>query len=137
MRINLSKFVAVAVLLVGPCWGCGSSGGIAGRGHWSHGFGLDDVLLARNALESCATVRVRPVLIGDVEEADPLVERVADDLGESLHAQAGLVAGLSRAHAAGPHPHERDLDAGLAQGDLLGRALGKAVLGAAHARRGS
>jgi len=27
MRINLSKFVALAVLLVGPCWGCGSSGG--------------------------------------------------------------------------------------------------------------
>ena len=77
-----------------------------------------------------------PVLIGDVEEADPLVERVADDLGESLHAQAGLVAGLSRAHAAGPHPHERDLDAELAQGDLLGRALGKAVLGAARARHG-
>ena len=59
-----------------------------------------------------------------VEEADPLVERVADDLGESPHAQAGLVAGLSRAHGAGSHPHERDLDAGLAQGDLLGRALG-------------
>ena len=98
------------------------------------GLGLDDVLLARNALESFAKVRVRPVLIGDVEEADPLVERVADDLGESRHAQAGLVAGLSRAHAAGSHPHERDLDAGLAQGDLLGRALGKAVLGAARAR---
>ena len=38
------------------------------------GLGLDDVLLARNALESFAKVRVRPVLIGDVEEADPLVD---------------------------------------------------------------
>ena len=34
-------------------------------------------------------------MIGDVEEADPPVERVADDLGESPHAQAGLVTGLS------------------------------------------
>src|SRR5271157_2379715 len=27
MRINLSKLVALAALLVGPYWGCGSSGG--------------------------------------------------------------------------------------------------------------
>jgi hypothetical protein len=27
MRTSLSKLVALAALLVGPCWGCGSSGG--------------------------------------------------------------------------------------------------------------
>jgi len=27
MRINLSKLVALAALLAGPCWGCGSSSG--------------------------------------------------------------------------------------------------------------
>ncbi len=100
------------------------------------GLGLDDILLAGNALESFTKVRVRPVLIGDVEEADPMVERVADDLGKFLHAQTGLVAGLSRAHAAGPHPHERHLDAGVAQGDLLGWGFGKVILGTAYTSHG-
>lgn len=27
MRINLSKLVAMSAILVGPCWGCGSSSG--------------------------------------------------------------------------------------------------------------
>jgi hypothetical protein len=40
------------------------------------GLGLDDVLLARNALESFAKVRVRPVLIGDVEDEDVKADRV-------------------------------------------------------------
>ena len=80
------------------------------------GLGLDHVLLARNALESLAQIGVRAVLIGDVEEADSLVDRMADDLGESLDAQAGLVAGLSRTHAAGSHPDEGDLDCRICPG---------------------
>src|SRR5271165_7168914 len=40
------------------------------------GLGLEDVLLARNALESFAKVRVRPVLIGDVEDEDVKADRV-------------------------------------------------------------
>ena len=93
-------------------------------------------MLAWNAFQSFAKVGVRPILIGDVEEADSLVDRMADDLGESLNAQAGLVAGLPRAHAAGPHADQGDLDSGIAQGDLFSRALGKNILGADRARQG-
>ena len=89
------------------------------------GLGLDHVLVAGDALEGLAEIDVRAVLVGDVEEADALVEGVADDLGEVLDAQPGLVARLARADAAGAHADERDLDAGLAQRDLVGRALGQ------------
>ena len=89
------------------------------------GLGLDDVLVAGHALEGFAQIGVRAVLVGDVEEADALVERVADDPGETLDAQPGLVARLARADAAGSHADQRDLDAGLAQRDLVGRTLGK------------
>src|SRR5439155_1331233 len=77
-------------------------------------------------LERLAEVRVRAVLVGDVEQADAAVERVADDPGESLDAEPGLVARLAGAVAAGPHADERDLDAGLAERHLVGRALGQA-----------
>ena len=95
------------------------------------GLGLDDVLVAGNALERLAQIDVRAVLVGDVEEPNALVERMADDLGEFLDAQAGLVARLARADAAGSHADQRDLDAGLAQRDLVGRALGQGQAGCA------
>ena len=47
------------------------------------GLGLDDVLVAGNALEGLAEIDVRAVLVGDVEEADAVVEGVADDPGEA------------------------------------------------------
>ena len=61
------------------------------------GLGLDHVLVAGDALERLAEIDVRAVLVGDVEEADAPVERVADDPGEFLDAQPGLVARLARA----------------------------------------
>ena len=48
-------------------------------------------------------VDVRAVLVGDVEEADAVVERVPDDAGEALDPQPGLVARLPTADAAGAH----------------------------------
>ena len=115
--------------------GVGEVGGV--------GLGLDHVLVAGDALERLAEVDVRAVLVGDVEEADAVVEGVADDAGESLDAQPGLVARLPAADAAGAHADQRDLDARLAQRDqsvgLLGRAerlrpaTGAALSGASEA----
>ncbi len=47
------------------------------------GLGLDDVLVAGHALEGLAQIDVRAVLVGDVEEADAVVEGVADDLART------------------------------------------------------
>ena len=54
-----------------------------------------------------------------------MVQGVADHPGEFLDPQPGLVAGLAAADAAGAHADQRDLDAGLAQRDHVGRALGQ------------
>ena len=81
-----------------------------------------------------AQVDVRTVLVGDVEEPNAVIERVADDRGEALHAQPGLVARLPAADAAGAHADQRDLNAGLAQRDQLGRALGQGQVGCAASR---
>ncbi len=67
------------------------------------GLGLDHVLVAGNSLQSLAKIDVRAVLIGDVEEADALVQGVADDSRELLDPQPGLVTGLAAADAAGAH----------------------------------
>ena len=87
-------------------------------------LGLDHVLIAGNALQGFAKIDVRAVLIGDVEEPNAVIQGVADDPREFLDAEPGLVAGLSAADAAGTHADERNLDAGLAQRDHIGRALG-------------
>ena len=55
--------------------GVGELGGV--------GLGLDHVLVAGDALEGLAEIDVRAVLVGDVEEADAVVEGVADDPGEA------------------------------------------------------
>ena len=78
-------------------------------------LGLDHVLIAGNALQGLAQIDVRAVLIGDVEEADALVQGMADNLGEPLDSQAGLITRLPAADTAGPHSDERDLNSGLAQ----------------------
>ena len=87
-------------------------------------LGLNDVLIAGNALQGLPKIDVRPVLIGNVEEPNAMVQGVADHPGEFLDPQPGLVAGLAAADAAGAHADQRDLDAGLAQRDHIGRALG-------------
>ena len=61
------------------------------------GLGLDHVLVAGHALEGLAEIDVRAVLVGDVEEADAVVQGVADDPAEFLDPQPGLVAGLAGA----------------------------------------
>ena len=96
-------------------------------------LGLDHVLVAGNALQGLAQIDVRAVLIGNVEEPDAMVEGVADDPGEFLDPEPGLVAGLAAADAAGAHADQRDLDAGLAQRDRVGRALGQGGSVAARA----
>ena len=88
-------------------------------------LGLNHVLIAGNPLQGLAKIDVRPVLIGNVEEPNAMVEGVADHPGEFLDTQPGLVAGLAAADAAGAHADQRDLDAGLAQRDHVGRALGQ------------
>ena len=95
------------------------------------GLGLDHVLFARNAFQGLSQIDVRAVLIGDVKEADAMVKRMADDAGEFLDPEPGLVAGLSAADAAGAHPHQRDLDARFTQRHRVGGALGQGGLGAA------
>ena len=50
---------------------------------------LNDVLIAGNPFERLPQIDVRAVLIGDVEEADAMVEGVANDPGEFLDARAG------------------------------------------------
>ena len=67
---------------------------------------------------------MRAVLVGHVEEANALVQGVADDAGKPLDAEASLVAGLARADAAGAHSDQRDLDAALAERHLIGGTLG-------------
>ena len=89
-------------------------------------LGLDHILVAGDALEGLAEIDVRAVLVGDVEEADPPVERVADDPGEFLDPSRVWLLAWPEPMAAGPHADERDLDARLAQGHLVGRALGQA-----------
>ena len=56
--------------------GVGELGGV--------GLGLDHVVLAGDALEGLAEIDVRAVLVGHVEEADAVVQGVADDPGEPL-----------------------------------------------------
>ena len=87
-------------------------------------LGLDDVLVARHPLERLSKVDVRAILVGDVEEADAVIESVPDDPGEALDPQPRLVACLTTADAAGSHADQRNRDPGLAQDDRLGRALG-------------
>ena len=90
-------------------------------------LGLDDVLIAGNALS-------RPREDRRASRTDRRRRRtgrhgrgVADHPGKFLDPQPGLVAGLAAADAAGAHSDQRDLDAGLAQRDHVGRALGQAA----------
>ena len=58
-------------------------------------LGLNHVLLTGHTLEGFSKIGVRAVLVGDVKKADPAVERMPHNLGETLNAQPGLVAGLT------------------------------------------
>ena len=88
-------------------------------------LGLDEELLAGQALDGAADPVERLVALGAVEVGDALVVGVADELVEALLAEGVLdVAAV----AAGAEAQAAELEAGLAQGDLVhGGALGRGL----------
>ena len=93
--------------------------GLGHLGMLGRGLGLDEVLLAGDALQRQADEQVGLVHVGRVDVADAAIQGVADHPREVGLAHVDLIVA---AVGAGAHAQHRRLDARLAQGDQVGSA---------------
>src|SRR5262245_38519864 len=87
------------------------------------GLGLDNVPVARNALYGFAEIRIRAVLICQIEEDDPAVKGVAYQACERFLSQPRLIGLMVYSNGAGSDSHYRHLETALAELYLMGGTL--------------
>src|SRR5262249_479169 len=91
------------------------------------GLGLDNVPVPRNALYGFAEIRIRPVLVGQIEEDDPAVKGVPHQPRERFLAQSRLIGLMVHANGAGSDSHYRHLETALAELHLMSRTLDRGI----------
>ena len=86
------------------------------------GLGQDRDLVARKMFERLGHMGMAAVGVGSVEESQAVIVAVEQEIGQTLHAQRGLVGVMSAADRARPHGKTTGGNAGPAENDRIRRA---------------
>ena len=94
--------------------------GAHGGGVARPGFGEDSDFVARHMLQRLGDVRMASIGVRSIEEAQPVVVAIEQQIGESFDAKRGLMRMCSRADGAGAHGEAAGFNSGAAESDGVG-----------------